>query len=493
MTLRRRVMLTALAVAVPTAAAVVAAIEWRRAADMRVQLVRIAEAHLTESVRDQCEADPQWFLAGPRTGRPSFAARQRPDADVFLPRPDADQRPFEVFAYNDQFSPTSTAGPRFPVDFRDEMRASPPRETMIGPWESEAGDGLQLARLTGWSSGPCAVLLFRLQPVSGQFRQRAIAYGLLVATMFAAMMLAFAPSLYRLRRTSLAIGRAAREDYASVAPDDSKDEISAVAYVFNDAAKEIHTRRDEIRDRSEALRRHVEHTREDVARPLFDLEARLAELNTAPSLPADARVRARALQQDAHDTAVRLENFIAAAELRSATGRLPVEPVDVRDVVRRVLSRYEPLVRHAGLVLRAELPDEPVPGAVHAWIDRALGNLLDNAIAAGRPGSAIVVSVERGQAPQTFAIRVTDTGRGASDELFKGLTAIRRFRGDEGWNRRPNAPGLGLAVAREIADRSGLDLELRRPEAGGFEAEIRTTGTRGTTGTTGTAGTAGTR
>jgi signal transduction histidine kinase len=69
---------------------------------------------------------------------------------------------------------------------------------------------------------------------------------------------------------------------------------------------------------------------------------------------------------------------------------------------------------------------------------------------------------------------VIDTGRGVSDDEFQGLTAIRRFRGDEGWNRRPNAPGLGLAVAREIADRSGLDLQLGRPDAGGFEAELTT-------------------
>ena len=63
-------------------------------------------------------------------------------------------------------------------------------------------------------------------------------------------------------------------------------------------------------------------------------------------------------------------------------------------------------------------------------------------------------------------------GRNVSDEEFKGLTAIRRFRGDEGWNRRPNAPGLGIAVAREVADRSGWKLDLRRPDAGGFEVEF---------------------
>jgi signal transduction histidine kinase len=73
---------------------------------------------------------------------------------------------------------------------------------------------------------------------------------------------------------------------------------------------------------------------------------------------------------------------------------------------------------------------------------------------------------------RAFRLLVTDTGRGIAADDFKALTAIRRFRGDEHRNRRPGAPGLGLAVAKEVADRFSLTFELRRPAAGGFEAEI---------------------
>ena len=474
MTLRRRVVLTSLLAAIPAAFIVLVAVERRRAEDMRLALVRVAEAHLTESVRDQCQSDPQWFLAGPRTGRPSLAARQAPDADALLPRPSAEQLPFEVFSYNAQFSPTSTAGPRFPIEFRDAMRTSPPAEMRIGPWQSEAGEGLQIARLTGWTAGPCAVLLFRMQPAPGLARQRALMFAGFAGLVFAAMMLAFAPTLLRVRRTSLAIGRAAKEQYASVAPDNAKDEISAVAFVFNDAAREIHTRDEEIKDRREALRRHVEHTGERVAAPLARSEAGLAALAMRADLPAEARAEARRLLREAHATNVRLENFVAAGQLRTSAEPLAREAVDVRDVVRRVLARYAPIAESAGVTLTARISTEPVPGKVHALVDRAFGNLLDNAIDYNRPGGTVDVTLARGGTPDSFTITVTDTGRGVSDEEFKGLTAIRRFRGDEAWNRRPHAPGLGLAVAREIADRSGLDLELRRPPAGGFEASLAT-------------------
>jgi signal transduction histidine kinase len=88
------------------------------------------------------------------------------------------------------------------------------------------------------------------------------------------------------------------------------------------------------------------------------------------------------------------------------------------------------------------------------------------------PGGRITVSLQPEEDGRRFRLWVADTGRGVSDEEFRGLTAIRRFRGDEGRIRRPGAPGLGLALAREIVDRFNLQLDLKRPGAGGFEVEI---------------------
>jgi signal transduction histidine kinase len=474
MTLRRKVVLTAAVAAIPAAALMLYAAESRRAADMKLALERVVEGHLTESVRDACQSDPQWFLAGPRTGRPSQAARQAPDADVFLPRPSADELPFELFAYDDQFSPTSTAGPRFPVEFRNAMRSTPPAEFLVGSYASSQGDGMQMARLTSWSPGPCAVLLFRMQPVPGVARQRALMFGGAWALCFVAMVAAFSPTLYRLRRTSLAIGEAAREQYSAVAPDNAKDEISSVAFVFNDAATEIHRRGAENKDRTQALRRHVEGTAADVAVPLATLEDGLAALVARSASAPHVQAEAGDLLRHAHDVAMRLENLNAAATLRMDNKPLDRESADAGDLVRRVVERHQPLARLSGVTLAATLPNTPVPASLSPLVDRALANVVDNALRHTPAGGRVDVRLEARDGGRAFSIRVTDSGTGVTADVFQGLTAVRRFRGDEGWNRRPGAPGLGLAVAREIADRSGLTLELRRPDAGGFEAELMT-------------------
>jgi signal transduction histidine kinase len=127
----------------------------------------------------------------------------------------------------------------------------------------------------------------------------------------------------------------------------------------------------------------------------------------------------------------------------------------------------------SGVALRAPRPsgdvviegDEPL-------IECAVANLVDNAIRYNRRGGDVTVQLVPVPDERRFRVIVTDTGRGVSDDEFRGLIAVRRFRGDEHRTRRPGAPGLGLAVTREIADRSGLALDLKRPSAGGFEAEL---------------------
>ena len=67
---------------------------------------------------------------------------------------------------------------------------------------------------------------------------------------------------------------------------------------------------------------------------------------------------------------------------------------------------------------------------------------------------------------------MTDNGPGVSEEELARLTAIRRFRGDEGRTQQPGGLGLGLAIVREVGDRLKLQWTFRRILSGGFEAEL---------------------
>ena len=481
MTLRRRVILAALLLALPTAALAVLAIEWRRGRDAELALERIASMHLTETIREACQADPQWFLAGPRTGRPPLAARNVPDADVVLPRPDPSPLPIDVFAYDQDFNPMSTAGPPMPRDLRNALRP-PSRETAAtSRYRTDRGAGRQLARRTGWTPGPCAFLLFRTEDLPGAWGQRLAMFTGLGAAMFGVAYLAAYPTIRRVRRVTQQAGDAARDQYRSIAPDASKDEISAVSFIYNEAAAEVHRRGVQTQDRIEALRRFLQSAELDLAAPLASMETRVTELAALPALTDQARDRVRRVLQELYAVGRRLRNLIAAAELRMTNDPLPRQPADIAALMQEVINRYRPLADGSGVTLDAELKLRATDdGATHAgatydvhgpMLALAFENVLDNAIRYNREGGRVDVRLEP-YGSSGFLLRVVDTGRGVEDDQMKALTAIRRFRGDESWNRRPGAPGLGLALSREIADRSGLNLELHRPAAGGFAVEI---------------------
>src|SRR5206468_3179815 len=126
------------------------------------------------------------FLAGPREDRPSAEVLAAPDADVNAPRPANQELPFEYFAYDEKYSPLSSAGARFPQELRDALMRGP--KTVVMPFVTRDGTGVQEAVHTEWAKSPCQVLLFRLRPVPHQSAERfAIFLGLAVSLILVAL------------------------------------------------------------------------------------------------------------------------------------------------------------------------------------------------------------------------------------------------------------------------------------------------------------------
>jgi len=474
MTLARAGLIRSLLLALVAAVVIFAAIQWLRARDREVALTRVAQSFQTELARQSCESDPQWFLAGPRVGRPRMEDRQIPDADVRLPRPSAEELPFEVFAYDDQYGASSAAAPRFPEDFKRAMRASPPAAMMLGSYASRQGTGQQLALATRWSPGPCAVLLFRAQPMPHQALTGLATFAGLFAMCLAVAIAASWTTIARIRALSSAARKSARENYSGVASIKGKDEISSLGSIFNDTAADIRARIADAQDREEALRRYVAGTTEGVSVPSAALERRIGDLDRMSGLPPAAQAEIRTSLLDAHRLSSRLMNLSAVIDLRGAASA-PSEAIDLRTLVESVVASRESIARAAGVTLDLAPPDGTARLAVDgSLLTRAFANLVDNAILYSRPGGRVHVELRGYERDRRFSLRVVDNGPGVTDDEFTGLTANKRFRGDEATNRRPGSRGLGLALTREIADRFGLQLDLRRPTAGGFEAELST-------------------
>lgn len=473
MMLRRRVVIASLAAAVPAAAILGYLADRQRLALAEVALERVVRGHVNDQVRERCESDPTWFLMGPLDGRPKGGIFVSADPEALAPRPKINPQPFELFAYDEQFLGTSPAAARFPPEFRRVLRVPGSvggLDVASGPHVTATGTGVQVAVPTGWNGGPCAYFLGRLEPPPNQLRTSFLTYGGVLLATFVVALIAGAETVGRVRRLARAVREAVDENYTAIAPDTKKDELSSLTFVFNDAATELHQRRARIDDQDAALRRFVQSTEDEVSRPLAALESSLGRLVSDHASGGDDL---HAALGQAHDLSAQVENLTAAARLRLVGPEPPTTPIDVNALVTRVIARHMPIADASGVGLHLTLPPATVifPGD-DALIERAVGNVVDNAVRYNRPGGDVRVTLGLVESGTRFRLCVTDTGRGVTEEEFRGLTAIRRFRGDEGRIRRPGAPGLGLAVTREVADRFKLQLDLKRPGQGGFEVEF---------------------
>jgi len=192
-----------------------------------------------------------------------------------------------------------------------------------------------------------------------------------------------------------------------------------------------------------------------VAAIAHDLRTHLTRLRLRVAMLPDDAMRERA-ERDVEDMQALLEEALAYAKsTRSAAARAPVDLGGlVDDVVR---SRTE-----AGAPVVFTAPEEPIlVSASRLALGRALGNLIDNAVAYG--GSA-ELSIEAG--PTEIRIWVEDRGPGIPEaDRERILEPFERLEASRG--RDTGGAGLGLAIVREIVDAHGGRLVIAPRPGGG--------------------------
>jgi signal transduction histidine kinase len=470
MTVRRSLFLGSAMAALVVAATGTTAAEWLRARDRTIQLERAATAAVVEHTKEACEANPNWFLAGPRGPRPSKEQLSQPDAEVYSPRPDTEARPFEFFAYDEEFRGVSTAAPRFPDAFRVVLKQG--ETTISQPWKGPDGTGIQTATLTGWRSSECAVLLFRAAPPPHQMMQRAGIFTGLFLGVWLATVIVTLPAERRIAAVAAAMRDAARNQYSGLAPAGGHDEITSIGVIFNDAAAAIRLRASELKEQQDAMRRITTDTEADLVTPLRAVPDRIGDVLRSVSVTPAVREQMQAALCDAHTLELHGANLVAASQLRDREAPFQTIPVDLTDLVQRVVTRQVSFAQASGVPLTATVPDQPVRVTGDPRLfELALTNLIDNAVRYNKPGGAVTVDLDT-VAGGRFVLLISDDGVGVNDATLKYFNSIRRFRGDERRNHRADEVGLGLAIVHEVTGRAKIGLAFRRRDNGGLEVRL---------------------
>ncbi|MEO7522298.1 MAG: ATP-binding protein, partial [Gemmatimonas sp.] len=155
---------------------------------------------------------------------------------------------------------------------------------------------------------------------------------------------------------------------------------------------------------------------------------------------------------------------------QAAIGRAPIYLDELATDVVRSMSA---LAAARGIRLALNALDEVAYLGDEALLKRVLVNLLDNAIKHAPSGSVVTVALHTRS--DGHALSVTDAGAGVPTAA-RALVFNRFFRADEARSRhdggRGTGAGLGLSIAREIAELHGGRLWLHEPAAGTTTFEL---------------------
>jgi signal transduction histidine kinase len=170
-----------------------------------------------------------------------------------------------------------------------------------------------------------------------------------------------------------------------------------------------------------------------------------------------------------------VDDLLLLARVSNPNHPLVRLPVDLRAVMREVVSLVESTARSKGVTLTVDLDPAPlvVPGDA-VELDRLLGNLVSNAVKYTGSGGTVAVHARRRDGQVVLA--VTDTGLGISEKDQQGLFRAF-FRTTNPDALREPGSGLGLAAVATIAERHQGRVEVgsRLGEGSTFTVTLPTT------------------
>lgn len=153
-----------------------------------------------------------------------------------------------------------------------------------------------------------------------------------------------------------------------------------------------------------------------------------------------------------------IDDVLTISRMESGSYRANFEPVPVASVVEAVEQSFLPQLSERMLHLEVEV--EPNLGAVfgdHAQLERAMFNLVSNAIKFTPEGGKVGLTAKR--SGNTVQLSVSDTGVGIPLEEQHRLFS-RFFRSSTAQEQAIQGTGLGLAIVKGIVERHGGSVKV---------------------------------
>jgi heavy metal sensor kinase len=171
------------------------------------------------------------------------------------------------------------------------------------------------------------------------------------------------------------------------------------------------------------------------------------------------------------DTSELLENLLTLARADAGAAGMEMRPLDLAAHVQKARERAALLGLEKSLDVTATTPRGPVWVKADAIaIDRLLLILLDNAVKYSPSGGRCVIALSQSETHAQITVR--DSGEGIPESELKNIFD-RFYRIDRIRSKNTGGAGLGLAIARWIAEMHGGTVAAASTLGAGSEFQIK--------------------
>ncbi len=263
-----------------------------------------------------------------------------------------------------------------------------------------------------------------------------------------------------IHRLTVAARSLASDGFGSAQPDHvlvmprANDELAELTRAFGDmrgrVQRELERRDAFVADASHELRT-----------PLASIRGAVEILQDGGAERPEVRQRFLGLLQVETDRLLDLVESLLSLETATGHGGTTTEQVDVQNLVDEVVHQLQPLASGQQIQLVAHSTEFSRPcirGDVKK-LRQLLMNLIDNALAHAPTASTVSVTTSVIENAHSCRIDVVDDGPGIApadrERVFDRFVRLDRAR-----SRNSGGAGLGLAIARTIADAHDATIEL---------------------------------
>ncbi|MGE3270944.1 MAG: sensor histidine kinase [Chloroflexota bacterium] len=257
------------------------------------------------------------------------------------------------------------------------------------------------------------------------------------------------------------------------------DEIGRLSVAFRTMVREVARSQRTLRD-------FVANVSHDLRTPLTSIQGfSQAMVDGALRSPEDYAEAGRVINEESERMRRLVEDLLELSKIESGQVRLEPGPCEIEQLAHQAMERAERRSADQGVTLALAIDEKPLVRADSRWVERAVDNLLDNALKHTPSGGSITIAVGTMTVPpgaRVVSLVGRHSGRFGYIAVHNTGSYIppadqprvfeRFYQMDKARSASGTGSGLGLAIAQEIIQAHGGWIHVQSSRAGGTEFAV---------------------